>query len=103
MSRQRLRQSLETSTFVSCEHCRGKGYLLAADRLGVRFLRQLQLQTLKKSGSSVTGLVPAEVAEYLLNRKKSELLELETRRGLTITIKGDPSLPRDESKILWQA
>ena len=103
MSRQRLRQSLETSTFVSCDHCRGKGYVLAADRLGVRFLRQLQLQTLKKSGSSVTGLVPMEVAEYLLNRKKSELLGLETRRGLTITIKGDPSLPRDESKILWQA
>ncbi len=102
MSRQRIRQSLETSTFVSCNQCRGKGYVLAADKLGIRFMRKLQLETLKKSGSHITGLVPMEVAEYILNRKKSELLELETRRGLTITIKGDASIPRDESKIHWQ-
>ncbi len=103
MSRQRLRQSLETSTFVSCGHCGGKGYVLAADKLGVRFLRKLQLETLKKNGSQVTGLLPMEVAEYLLNRKKNELLELESRRGLMITIKGDAAMPRDESKIIWRA
>jgi ribonuclease E len=103
MSRQRLRQSLETSSFVTCDHCGGKGYILAADKLGVRFLRKLQLETLKNNGSNVTGLVPMDVADYLLNRKKSDLLELETRRGLVITIKGDAALPRDESKIIWQA
>ena len=102
MSRQRLRQSLETSAFVCCQHCGGKGYVLAADKLGVRFLRKLQLETLKKEGQTVTAVVPTDVADYLLNRKRSELLELETRRNLSITLKGDAAMPRDESKILWQ-
>ncbi|MEW6079023.1 MAG: Rne/Rng family ribonuclease [Thermodesulfobacteriota bacterium] len=102
MSRQRLRQSLETASFVTCDHCGGKGYVLAADKLGVRFLRKLQLEANKNSGTHITARVPAEVADFLLNRKRSDILELENRHGLTITIKGDAAMPRDESQIIWQ-
>jgi ribonuclease E len=40
------------------------------------------------------------VADYLLNKKRKELLEVETRRNLTITIEGDPNLQPDESRII---
>ncbi|MDY6903752.1 MAG: Rne/Rng family ribonuclease [Thermodesulfobacteriota bacterium] len=101
MSRQRLRQSIETSSFVPCDHCNGKGFVLATEKLGLNFLRKLRLETLKSSDTSVTGIVPVAVADYLLNRKKSELLELETRRDLTITIKGDPGMHCNESRIVF--
>jgi ribonuclease E len=43
-------------------------------------------------------VVPVEVASYLLNKKRKEILDLEMRRDLKITIKGDHSmLPGDNS------
>ena len=47
---------------------------------GLDFLRKLRLETLKNDLSSVNGLVPFEVADYLLNKKRKEILDLEIRR-----------------------
>ncbi len=102
MSRQRLRQSIESSSFVPCPNCEGKGYVMAAETLGISFLRKLRLETMKREGQAVTGIVPQNVADYLLNRKKAELLEIEERRGLTITIRGEITMNAGENRILWE-
>jgi len=44
--------------------------------------------------------VPLNVAEYLLNRKRKEILDVETSRNLTITIEGDPALQPGESRTI---
>jgi ribonuclease E len=44
--------------------------------------------------------VPLDVADYLLNRKRSEILELEQRRKLNITIQGDPCMIPGDSEIV---
>ena len=99
MSRQRLRQSIESSSFVPCSQCGGQGYVMATEKVGINFLRRLRLETLKNEGQNITCVLPPDVATYILNRKKSELLALESRRNATITIQADPSIPRDESRI----
>jgi len=102
MSRQRLRPSIEYSTYISCRYCRGKGQTPSTETLGISFLRKLSLEILKDQITSVKGIVPLEVADYLLNKKRKEILDLETRRGLSIRIEGDACMIPGESKIIYE-
>jgi ribonuclease E len=70
--------------------------------LVLNFLRKLRLETLKDGISRVKGLVPVEVAEYLLNKKRKEILDLEVRRGLSITIEGDNTMVPGKSEIICE-
>ena len=100
MSRQRIRPSIEYGSFEPCRHCQGKGLVPSTETLVLSFLRQLRLETLKADISSVKGVVPSEVAEYLLNKKRREILDLEERRNLSITIEGDSTMDPGKNEIL---
>jgi ribonuclease E len=45
--------------------------------------------------------VPLNVAEYLLNKKRKEIAELEERRNLSVEIEGDPSMTPGDSQIIY--
>jgi len=100
MSRQRIAPSIEYGSYQTCKYCRGKGLTPSPETLGIGFLRKLSLETLKDAGTTVTGIVPVEVAEYLLNKKRRELVDLEARRELHVKIEGDSGLLPGESKIV---
>jgi ribonuclease E len=102
MSRQRIRPSIEYGSFETCLHCQGKGLVPATETLALGFLRQLRLQTLKEGVASIKGIVPLEVANYILNKKRGEILNLEEKRGLAITIEGDGTLVPGKSKIICE-
>jgi ribonuclease E len=102
MSRQRIRPSIEFGTFVPCNHCGGKGLIPSTEALGLSFLRKLSLETLKDGIACTKGVVPTAVANYLLNKKRKELIELETRRNMTISIEGDNTLKPNDNKIICE-
>ncbi len=102
MSRQRIRPSIEYGGYESCLYCQGKGLVPSTETLGLGFLRKLRLETLKDGIASVKGIVPLEVADYLLNKKRKEILGLEVRRNLSITIEGDSSMTPGESNIICE-
>jgi ribonuclease E len=95
MSRQRIRPSIEFGSHLPCKYCQGKGLVPSAETLGIGFLRKLSLETLKQKSKRVRGIVPVDVAEYLLNRKRRDLVDLEVRRDLRVEIEGD-------SDIIWR-
>jgi ribonuclease E len=47
--------------------------------------------------------VPAEVAVYLLNRKRQDLSEIEAKRNVSITIEGDGEMVAGENRIIINA
>jgi ribonuclease E len=100
MSRQRIRPSIEFGSHLPCNFCHGKGLVPSAETLGIGFLRKLSLETLKEKAHRVKGIVPVEVAEYLLNKKRREIVDLEVRRGLSVEIEGDRSMVPGDSKII---
>ena len=100
MSRQRIRPSIEFGSFEPCKHCRGKGVTPSPETQGLSFLRKLNLETLKDEITGVKGIVPANVADYLLNKKRKEILDLETRRNLSIRIEGSNTMFPGESEII---
>ncbi|WP_373499963.1 ribonuclease E/G [Desulfococcus sp.] len=98
MSRQRIRPSIEFGNFQPCQYCGGKGQLPSTEMLGLNILRRLQLETLKQGIVRVKGVVPLDVADYLLNKKRKEILDLEVRREIHILIEGNATmLPRESS------
>jgi ribonuclease E len=100
MSRQRIRPSIEFGSYHPCGYCKGKGLVPSPETLGIGFLRKLNLETVKQNITGVKGIVPSEVADFLLNKKRKEITELEHRRDLTIEIEGDRSMAPGESKII---
>jgi ribonuclease E len=99
MSRQRIRPSIEFGSFQPCGRCHGKGLVPSTETLGIRFLRKLQLETLKPDIVLVKGVLPNEVADYVLNSKRKEIVELELRRRLSIEIVGDRTMVPGEGHI----
>ncbi len=100
MSRQRIRPSIEFGSFEPCKHCHGKGVTPSPETQGLSFLRKLNLEILKDEVAGVKGIVPANVADYLLNKKRKEILDLEMRRNLSIRIEGSNAMLPGESEII---
>lgn len=100
LSRQRIKPPVEFGSHIPCPHCRGKGLVPSIETLGLRFLRKLSLKTFKGNIEKVKAIVPPPVASYLLNKKRHELLEMESRGNLQIFIEGDDSLMPGEDKII---
>jgi ribonuclease E len=100
LARQRIAASIEYGSFVPCLHCRGKGLVPSAEKLALDFLRRLRSEILKNHVTHVKGIVPVNVAGYLLNRKRKEILDVEISRNLTITIEGDPAMQPGESRTI---
>jgi ribonuclease E len=101
MSRQRIRPSIEFGSYYPCRHCQGKGLVASTETLAVGFLRKLSLETLRPEISYVRGIVPVNVADYLLNKKRKEIADLEERRSLSVKIEGDPSMMPGDSNIIY--
>ncbi len=99
MSRQRIQPSIEFGSYVTCNRCQGKGLVASKETLGVRFLRKLQLETLKPDIKELTCILPVDVADYVLNNKRKEVFDLEARRQVSIRIVGDSQMQPAESKF----
>lgn len=102
MSRQRIRPTIEFGSFEPCKFCRGKGVTPSTETLVLRFIRKLRLETLQNDISSVKGIVPSDVADYILNKKRKEILDLELSRNINIAIEADSSMIPGESNIICE-
>jgi ribonuclease E len=99
MSRQRIRHSITYGSYEPCKHCNGRGMTPSVETQGMAFLRQLNLKTLKSDIKQVNCFIPREVAYYILNKKREELMEMESKRDVSITIEIDPEMVSGQSRI----
>jgi len=89
MTRQRMQPSLKKRVYNDCTHCTGTGYVKTHETMGIEVMRLLQLAAHRcPGGSSVTVTVNADVAAHMLNKKRREIAELESRAGMEVTIEG---------------
>ena len=93
LSRQRLRPALSSRSFISCAKCNGTGMVKSTEAAAIAVLRRVQAGMAKGACTQVKVEVPDEVATYLLNQKRAELVRLEEQCNLKIQIIGQPGLP----------
>jgi ribonuclease E len=96
LSRQRLRPTAEVSAYIPCPACQGRGRVKKVDTLSVGLLRQISTQAAQGQVQEVRVLAPAEVAHFLLNKKRHDLLILEEEYGLKIVVTGKEGLGPEE-------
>ena len=92
MSRQRLRASVLESTMQVCPHCGGTGHVRSESSVALLVIRAVEEFLLKDSRNHITVRTPTSTAIYVLNHKRSNLVELESRFGLSITVEIDDSV-----------
>ncbi|HKR15915.1 ribonuclease E/G [Rhizorhapis sp.] len=89
MSRQRLRTGVLEASTRECPHCEGTGLVRTASSAGLSALRLLEEEAARGRGSIITLRASQEAAFYVLNNKRAEIDEIETRYGVRITILPD--------------
>ncbi len=86
MSRQRLRPSIEESTQIVCPRCHGVGVIRGVESLGLSILRLLEEESMKEQTRRVTVQLPVDVATFLLNEKRNQIIKIEDRHSLHVLI-----------------
>ena len=92
MSRQRLRASLGESSQIVCPRCEGHGRMRSVESLALAIIRLAEEHAMKDNTGQVLVQAPVEIANYLLNEKRSALREIETRHEAPIVIVADEQL-----------
>ncbi|MEM6856362.1 MAG: Rne/Rng family ribonuclease [Pseudomonadota bacterium] len=86
MSRQRLRTGVLEATTRTCPHCDGTGLVRTASSAGLSALRLIEDEAAKGKGTQIKLAASTEAAVYLLNEKRGELVEIESRYGVSIEV-----------------
>jgi ribonuclease E len=92
MSRQRLRPSLGESAHQTCPRCKGMGYIRSVESLALAVLRLVTEEARKDRTAKVIAQLPVDVANFLLNEKREQIRDLETRDGIQLLLVADPAL-----------
>ena len=86
MSRQRLRPSLEETMSRVCPRCNGQGTIRGTRSLALSILRLVEEEAQKEYSREIRAIVPIPVATFLLNEKRSEISNIESRNSIKITV-----------------
>src|SRR6516225_1259413 len=86
LSRQRLRPALAESAYIPCPRCHGIGHIRCTESTALHILRILQEEAMKENTAQVVAQVPVDVATFLLNEKRGEVLSIETRFKVNVLL-----------------
>ena len=96
IARQRLKGEKMGATYATCTSCDGHGLLKTIEAAALAALRKIQTWSARGGfGRLMVGL-PPEVALWILNSKREEILRLEKRHGIQIVVETTPALLRHE-------
>ncbi|WP_422376593.1 Rne/Rng family ribonuclease [Roseibium sp.] len=89
MSRQRIRTGVLESSTTPCPHCQGTGMIRSVESVALHVLRSIEDNLLKGASHNLILRTTTQVALYILNQKRSNLVDLETRFAIEIEVHAD--------------
>ena len=92
LSRQRMHSSFFESNYQVCPHCQGKGMVRTIESSAVYVLRGIEEEGIKGRSCRLNVFVPSDIAIYLLNHKRQNLLNLEQKYKMDVIISADDSV-----------
>lgn len=87
MTRQRMRPSLKTSVYTPCGHCTGQGLVKSPESVVLDVMRRLALVMQYPQITRLELTISPDVAFQLLNRKRAELVQFETRYNKPVMVR----------------
>jgi ribonuclease E len=99
LSRQHLGLNILQGSFKACQTCQGTGLVRASETTAVGYLRKIWQILFQKKAAIVKAIVAPEIANYLLNQKRPDIISLEQRHQATIIIEAAPGLLPHEGQV----
>lgn len=99
LSRQRLRPSLAESSQEVCPRCGGIGSIRTIKSTALSILRLMEEEAMKNGTTKVMALTPLDVATFLSNEKKSDIIGIETRQNVKIILIPNPNIQTPHYEI----
>jgi ribonuclease E len=92
LSRQRLQPSLEETSYTPCPRCNGIGHIRGTESSALNILRIIQEEAMKDHSAAIHVQVPVDVATFLLNEKRGDIFNIESRLKVHITLIPNPHM-----------
>jgi len=92
LSRQRLRPALSETTHINCPRCSGMGTIRSVESMSLALLRLIGEEARKERTGRVITQVPVDVATYLINEKREQLQQIESRDKVSLVIVPNPHM-----------
>ena len=86
LSRQRLQPSLGETSYITCPRCAGTGHVRSTESFALHLLRMLQEEAMKDNTGAVHLQIPVDVATFLLNEKRHDILSIEARHRVEVVL-----------------
>ena len=102
MSRQRIKPALAEGIYRICPHCSGAGRIRSVETLAVSVLRRLHAALAKGNIAYAEVQLARDIARYLNNEKRLELVEMERGSQVDIQITGRTSFLPEQVEITLQ-
>ena len=100
MTRQRMRPSLQSATYLACPNCAGTGFVKSHESLAIEVVRLLNLSAAKPQIKRIELSVSPEVADYLQNEKRTVIMQIEQFSEKRIVIHSDPNYAGEKHNLL---
>ena len=99
LSRQKKQSTIQEISYTTCPYCKGSGLRPSLEYAALGAFRKIESEAVKGIYSDLRIILPHEIAGYILNQKRNELLNLESAFGLDLHISGSTEMPWDKLEI----
>jgi len=103
MSRQRLRSGVLEGSTKPCPLCQGQGFVRSVESAALHILRGIEEFILNGNKQNLIVATTAEVAFYILNQKRDNLLSIESTYSVSLLLEIDETLLGDNYTIRHSA
>jgi ribonuclease E len=100
LTRQRMRPSLQSATYLPCPNCKGSGIIKSVEAQTIELLRTVRLAASRKEIRRIEVMVGPELADFLLNERRSVLVQIETACEKDIRVHSAQDLQNGIAKIV---
>jgi ribonuclease E len=99
MTRQRIRPSIKRSVYKECPACNGSGLVKSAESMAIEVVRKLLMCAHTTGVARITVTVEEEVASYLNNKKRRDLVQLEQDSNVEVQVVSGEGLSPEYLKV----
>jgi len=96
IARQRLKTAKMATMYNACPSCEGYGLIKNLEAAALAALRKLQTRSTRGDVGKVRIILPSEVATWMLNSKRDDLVQIERRHDLRIEVVPGENLLRHQ-------
>ncbi|MDP6543365.1 MAG: Rne/Rng family ribonuclease [Phycisphaerae bacterium] len=99
MTRQRLGPPLKQNYYRNCPQCDGLGMIKSEESQALVVMRLLARASINEDVSEINITCPPQVAHYLANYQRKDIILTEEKTGKTIVITADSDMTGDDVRI----